>query len=90
MNLSRRKCQILIFIKQFTEQRGKAPTARDIANEFDLTKETIWDHTSKMRKLGLIYKPPYSCGGFRILEKGEDYIDVVRKHFSEDLHKNQN
>lgn len=68
--LYRRQKQILMFIKQYIQSRGSAPTLREIANAMDVRSlATVHEHLETLERKGLIKRKFRDMKGLEVLDQ---------------------
>lgn len=74
--LTERQRDILNFIREFQQERGVAPTHREICDHFGFSSYgTVYKHLSLLEKKGLIRRDWNQKRGVELVEKGEEPRD---------------
>ena len=74
--LTERQRDILNFIREYQQERGVAPTHREICDHFGFSSYgTVYKHLSLLEKKGLIRRDWNQKRGVELVEKGEDSRD---------------
>jgi repressor LexA len=78
--LTERQRDILNFIREFQQERGIAPTHREICDQFGFSSYgTVYKHLSLLEKKGLIRRDWNQKRGVELVEKGESRDSGVRE-----------
>lgn len=59
--------RILLAIDSFSAREGYSPSLREIAQELDLPRSTVFDRLTKLRKSGLVSPGPRRGAGWRLV-----------------------
>ena len=69
MALTKRQKEILDFIQSFSEQKGYAPSYREIAQHFELSSvATVAEHVESLRAKGLLAKAPNEARSLTLVD----------------------
>lgn len=52
--LTPKQLRLLTYVRDFTRQRGYAPTMQELADKFGVSKVTVFEHISSLQKKGLL------------------------------------
>ncbi|MBK8915880.1 MAG: transcriptional repressor LexA [Phycisphaerales bacterium] len=52
--LTPKQLRLLTYVRDFTRQRGYAPTMQELADKFGVSKVTVFEHISALQKKGLL------------------------------------
>ncbi|MFT0131606.1 LexA family protein [Candidatus Enterenecus avicola] len=76
-----RKDRILLFIDDYMQEQGCAPTIREIcANEEIKTTSLVYRHLLRLEKRGLIYRAyRYKSRSVRFTDEGNAYVKALRQ-----------
>ncbi|MDD4011715.1 MAG: transcriptional repressor LexA [Sphaerochaetaceae bacterium] len=66
--LTDRQKEIASFLAEFTEEKGYAPTCREIAERFGFSPKAAFDHLTALHKKGVIDQKPAISRGIRIMD----------------------
>jgi repressor LexA len=58
IQLTPRQCQLLTMVAQFQENRCYSPTLGEMASELNLSRSTVFEHITELRKKGLLCASP--------------------------------
>lgn len=64
--LTPRQLQILTVIRDFQRTRGYSPTMQELADTFDVSKVTIFEHVEALIKKGLLQRSPYKARSLEV------------------------
>ncbi len=78
MCLTEKQLRILQFIQRFREDRLISPTLQEIANEFGVTKITIYEHLNQLEKKGAIKRTRFYSRSIEVLVPVEERAGLVR------------
>jgi len=56
-----RQTEILTFVRDYIHKNGYSPTYDEIAEEFDITKVTVFEHLSVLEERGLVYRQKHKA-----------------------------
>lgn len=64
--LTPKQLRLLTFIRDFTHTRGYAPTMQELADEFGVSKVTIFEHISALQKKGYLRRSRHRARSLRL------------------------
>ena len=77
-DVSPTRLRILDFIRKFLDERGYAPTVRDIARGCDIsTPSVVQHHLNRLEKQGHIRRDPEVFRSIQLVERARDAISRV-------------
>src|SRR5262245_33641072 len=69
MFFTAKQLQILNFIREFRQARGISPTLEEIAQHFDVSKITIYEHICALEKKGAVRKARNMARSIELVEE---------------------
>ena len=66
--LTPKQLRVLIFIRDFTHARGYAPTMQELADEFGVSKVTVFEHIGALQKKGYLRRSRHKARSLRLRE----------------------
>jgi len=66
--LTPKQLRILIFIRDFIHARGYAPTMQELADEFGVSKVTVFEHIGALQKKGYLRRSRHKARSLRLRE----------------------
>lgn len=73
-NLTPKQLRILTFIRDFRRARAYSPTLQELADEFQVSKVTVFEHVEALQRKGYLDRVPHKARSLR-LSKGIDFPD---------------
>ncbi len=67
-SLTPKQLRVLTFIRDFTHARGYSPTMQELANEFGVSKVTVFEHVAALHKKGLLRRSRHKARSLRLSE----------------------
>jgi len=64
--LTPKKLRMLTFIRDFTNARGYAPTMQELADEFHVSKVTVFEHIAALQKKGYLRRARHKARSLRL------------------------
>lgn len=68
MNLTPKQLQILRFIRDYRVRHGCSPTLREMGEEFNIAKPTLFEHVEALVRKGALTRDPNKARSLRILD----------------------
>lgn len=65
-SLTPKQLRVLTFIRDYSHQKGYAPTMQELANEFDVSKVTVFEHISALQKKGYLKRSRHKARSLRL------------------------
>lgn len=65
-SLTPKQLRVLTFIRDFTNARGYAPTMQELADEFGVSKVTVFEHIAALQKKGLLRRSRHKARSLRL------------------------
>ena len=72
MYFTEKQLRILEFIKQFRDERGISPTLEEIAENFGVTKITIYEHINQLERKGALKQKKFRARSIELLVSVEE------------------
>ena len=72
MYFTEKQLRILEFIKQFRDERGISPTLEEIAENFGVTKITIYEHINQLERKGALKREKFRARSIELLVPVEE------------------
>jgi len=69
--LTPKQLRVLTFIRDFTNAHGYAPTMQELADEFDVSKVTVFEHISALQRKGCLKRARHKARSLRLSENIE-------------------
>jgi len=66
--LTPKQLRVLIFIRDFTHARGYAPTMQELADEFGVSKVTVFEHIGALQKKGYLRRSRHKARSLQLRE----------------------
>jgi repressor LexA len=63
-----RQAEILTFVRDYTHKNGYSPTYEEIAEKFDISKVTVFEHLSTLQARGLVYREKHKARSLRLAD----------------------
>ncbi len=63
-----RQAEILTFVRDYTLRRGYSPTYEEIAEEYGITKVTVFEHLTALEERGLIRRDKHKARSLELAE----------------------
>ncbi len=73
-SLTPKQLRVLMFIRDYSNARGYAPTMQELANEFAVSKVTVFEHIAALQKKGFLKRSRHKARSLR-LNDGIDFPD---------------
>jgi len=67
-SLTPKQLRVLTFIRDFTHARGLAPTLQELADEFGVSKVTMFEYIEALQKKGYLRRARYKARSLRLRE----------------------
>jgi len=61
-----RQTEILTFVRDYTHKSGYSPTYDEIADEFGISKVTVFEHLTLLEDRGLVYRDKHKARSLRL------------------------
>ena len=65
-SLTPKQLRVLTFIRDYMHTRGYAPTMQELADEFDVSKVTVFEHISALQKKGYLKRARHKARSLRL------------------------
>ncbi len=65
-SLTPKQLRVLIFIRDFSSARGYAPTMQELADEFGVSKVTVFEHIAALQKKGYLKRSRHKARSLRL------------------------
>jgi len=65
-SLTPKQLRVLTFIRDFTNARGYAPTMQELADEFGVSKVTVFEHIAALHKKGLLKRSRHKARSLQL------------------------
>ncbi len=72
MYFTEKQLRIMEFIQQFREERGISPTLEEIAENFGVTKITIYEHINQLERKGALKREKFRARSIELLVEVEE------------------
>jgi repressor LexA len=72
MYFTEKQLRIMEFIQQFREERGISPTLEEIAENFGVTKITIYEHINQLERKGALKREKFRARSIELLVPVEE------------------
>lgn len=69
--LTPKQLRVLTFIRDYTNAHGYAPTMQELADEFGVSKVTVFEHISALQKKGCLKRSRHKARSLRLSESLE-------------------
>jgi repressor LexA len=66
--LTPKQLRVLTFIRDYTHARGYAPTMQELADEFGVSKVTVFEHIAALQKKGYLKRARHKARSLRLNE----------------------
>ncbi|MCZ6793617.1 MAG: transcriptional repressor LexA [Planctomycetota bacterium] len=79
MYFTEKQLRIMQFIQQFRSERGISPTLEEIAENFGVTKITIYEHVNQLERKGALKREKFRARSIELLvpvEEGNDRFSI--------------
>jgi len=73
-SLTPKQLRVLTFIRDFTKARGYAPTMQELADEFGVSKVTVFEHIAALQRKGCLRRSRHKARSLRLRE-GLEFAD---------------
>lgn len=73
-SLTPKQLRVLTFIRDFTKARGYAPTMQELADEFGVSKVTVFEHIAALQRKGCLRRSRHKARSLR-LKEGLEFAD---------------
>ena len=67
-SLTPKQLRVLTYIRDYSAARGYAPTMQELANEFDVSKVTVFEHIAALQKKGYLKRSRHKARSLRLSE----------------------
>lgn len=64
--LTPKQLRLLTFIRDFSNARGYAPTMQELADEFDVSKVTVFEHIAALQRKGFLKRSRHKARSLRL------------------------
>lgn len=68
-SLTPKQLRVLTFIRDFSRARGYAPTMQELADEFGVSKVTVFEHISALQRKGFLRRARHRARSLRLSDK---------------------
>jgi repressor LexA len=68
-SLTPKQLRVLTFIRDFSKARGYAPTMQELANEFGVSKVTVFEHIGALQKKGYLKRVRHRARSLQLSEQ---------------------
>jgi repressor LexA len=75
--LTPRQRQILKIVAGFQESRCYSPTLAELAGELDISRSTVYEHITELRKKGLLSGHPNKARSLKISSKAQELLRCI-------------
>ncbi len=75
MYFTEKQLRIMQFIQQFRKERGISPTLEEIADNFGVTKITIYEHINQLERKGALRREKFRARSIELLVPVEERED---------------
>lgn len=65
-SLTPKQLRVLTYIRDYSAARGYAPTMQELADEFDVSKVTVFEHISTLQRKGLLRRSRHKARSLRL------------------------
>ncbi len=69
--LTPKQLAILTYLRDYERQHGYAPTLQEVADHFEVTKVTIFEHVSVLERKGYIDRSPHKARSLKLTNQAE-------------------
>ncbi len=66
--LTPKQLRVLTFIRDFTHAKGYAPTMQELADDFGVSKVTVFEHIASLQKKGFLRRSRHKARSLRLSE----------------------
>lgn len=66
LSLTPKQLRVLTFIRDYTNAHGYAPTMQELADEFDVSKVTVFEHIAALQKKGYLKRAPHKARSLQL------------------------
>lgn len=73
-NLTPKQLRLLTFVRDFRRAKGYSPTMQELADEFDVSKVTVFEHVEALQRKGFLERLPHKARSLQ-LKEGIDFPD---------------
>ncbi len=67
-NLTPKQLRLLTFIRDFRRERGYAPTMQELADQFRVSKVTVFEHVEALQRKGYLERLPHKARSLKLSE----------------------
>lgn len=65
-SLTPKQMRVLTYIRDYSHAKGYAPTMQELADEFDVSKVTVFEHISALQKKGFLKRSRHKARSLRL------------------------
>ncbi len=65
-HLTPKQLRLLTFIRDFRRKMGYSPTMQELADEFGVSKVTVFEHVEALQKKGFLERLPHKARSLRL------------------------
>lgn len=65
-SLTPKQLRVLTFIRDFSAAKGYSPTMQELADEFDISKVTVFEHISSLQRKGFLRRSRHKARSLRL------------------------
>ncbi len=69
MSLTPKQLRVLTFVRDFTRAHGYAPTMQEVADEFGISKVTVFEQLTALQKKGLLRRGRYRARSLQLSDQ---------------------
>jgi repressor LexA len=69
LSLTPKQLRVLTFIRDYTNARGYAPTMQELADEFQVSKVTVFEHIAALQKKGYLRRARHKARSLQLSEQ---------------------
>lgn len=73
-NLTPKQLRLLTFVRDFRHAKGYSPTMQELADEFEVSKVTVFEHVEALQRKGFLERLPHKARSLQIKE-GYEFPD---------------
>lgn len=70
-SLTPKQLRVLTFIRDYSRARGYAPTMQELADEFDVSKVTVFEHIAALQKKGYLKRARHKARSLQLSDEIE-------------------
>ncbi len=65
-SLTPKRLRVLTFIRNYSRAKGYAPTMQELADEFDVSKVTVFEHIAALQKMGCLKRSRHKARSLQL------------------------